>query len=193
MSDSNALSREQNLSRLMVLAQAGDSQAYERLLRDISAFVKVIVQRKLNDSAQIDDLAQDILMAVHRARHTYDSARPFLPWLHAIIRFRLTDELRKVYKTRKFEELDLDRDYHETFYEQPANEDIDTSLLAALEQLPEKQRKVVQLLKLDGLSVKEAASKTGMTESALKVSAHRAYKAMKVWLTKNGRGSDVGS
>jgi RNA polymerase sigma-70 factor (ECF subfamily) len=61
-------------------------------------------------------------------------------------------------------------------------------LLDALQQLPDKQRRVVELLKLEGFSVKEAALKLGMTESALKVSAHRAYKAMKVFLLKLGDG-----
>jgi RNA polymerase sigma-70 factor (ECF subfamily) len=175
---------------MMTLAQAGDSAAYERLLKEISAYVKALVRKKLMDLAQVDDLNQDILLAIHKARHTYDSSRPFMPWLHAIIRFRLTDQLRKIYRGKRFEELDLDSDYHETFSEGPAKEDIDASLLDALHHLPDKQRQVVELLKLEGFSVKEAAVKTGMSESALKVSAHRAYKAMRVWLLKSG-GSDA--
>lgn len=175
---------------MMTLAQAGDAAVYERLLREIAAYVKSLVKRKLSDLAQVDDLSQDILLAIHKARHTYDSSRPFMPWLHAILRFRLADQLRKVYRGKRFEELDLDSDYHETYSEAPAKEDIDASLLDALNHLPEKQKQVVSLLKLEGFSVKEAAVATGMSESALKVSAHRAYKAMKVWLTKKG-GNDA--
>lgn len=186
MADRKSLTREQNWSRMMTLAQAGDSAIYERLLREISAYVRSLVRRKIQDPSQVDDLSQDILLSVHKARHTYDSGRPFMPWIHSIIRFRLTDLLRKIYRGKRFEELDLDSDYHETYSEGPAKEVIDASLLDALHHLPEKQRQVVQLLKLEGFSVKEAALETGMTESALKVSAHRAYKAMKVWLMKSG-------
>lgn len=171
---------------MMTLAQAGDAAVYQRLLREIGHYVKGLAKRKLRDLSQVDDLSQDILLAVHKARHTYDSTRPFMPWLHAIIRFRLTDQLRKIYRGKRFEELDLDSDYQETYSEGPAKEDIDASLLDALHHLPDRQRHVVQLLKLEGFSVKEAAVATGMSESALKVSAHRAYKAMKIWLMKTG-------
>jgi RNA polymerase sigma-70 factor (ECF subfamily) len=190
VTETKSLTREQNWARMMVLAQAGDGAVYERLLKEISAYVKSLVKRKLSDVAQVDDLNQDILMAIHKARHTYDSSRPFMPWLHSIIRFRLTDQLRKIYRSKRFEELDLDSDYHETYSEAPAKEEIDASLLDALHQLPEKQRLVVQLLKLKGFSVKEAAVETGMSESALKVTAHRAYKAMKEWLTKAKEGGN---
>ena len=190
MADTKSLTRGQNWARMMTLAQAGDAAVYERLLREIASYVKSLVKRKLRDFSQVDDLCQDILLAIHKARHTYDSTRPFMPWLHAIVRFRLTDQLRKIYRGKRFEELDLDSDYHETYSEGPAKEDIDASLLDALHHLPEKQRHVVQLLKLEGFSVKEAALETGMSESALKVSAHRAYKAMKLWLVKTG-GNDA--
>ncbi|MBC7659039.1 MAG: sigma-70 family RNA polymerase sigma factor [Chitinophagaceae bacterium] len=191
MVERKSISKDENWARLMTLAQAGDTRAYERLLRDIAVYVKNAVRRKVVDPAQVDDLAQDILLAIHRARHTYDSSRPFLPWLHAIVRFRLTDQLRRIYRGKRFEELDLNRDYHETYSEPRTNEDLDASLLQALDHLPEKQKKVVELLKLQGLSVKEAARETGMSESALKVSAHRAYKAMRLMLSRPG-GSDAG-
>lgn len=190
MSESKALTKEENWARLMTLAQAGDAKAYESLLTFIGAYVKALTSRKLSDNAQVEDLTQEILLAVHNARHTYDSDRPFLPWLHAIIRFRLTDQLRKVYRAKRFEELDLNSDYHETFSEPPTNDQVDASLLEALARLPDKQRTAVRLLKFDGLSVREAAAQMGMSEAALKVSAHRAYKAMRVWF-KGREGSDA--
>jgi RNA polymerase sigma-70 factor (ECF subfamily) len=180
------ITKEDNWARLMTLAQAGDEQAYRRLLREIGSYVKAIVRRKLDDPAQADDVTQDILLAVHKARHTYDCTRPFVPWLHAILRFRLTDQLRKIYSGRKFEDLDLNSTYGETFSEVRTNEEIDGALILALDSLPEKQKMLVKMLKLDGLSVKEASKALGMTESALKVSAHRAYKAMRGFLTNRG-------
>jgi RNA polymerase sigma-70 factor (ECF subfamily) len=100
LSGNKGLSKEQNWSRMMTLAQAGDSAVYERLLKEITAYVKSLIRRKLMDLAQLDDLSQDILLSIHKARHTYDSSRPFMPWLHAIIRFRLNDQLRKIYKDK---------------------------------------------------------------------------------------------
>ncbi len=186
MSERSGITREENWARLMTLAQAGDSKAYEKLLRELSLYIKGIVRKRLDDPSRCDDVNQDILLALHKARHNFDSSRPFLPWLHAIIRFRLTDHLRKIYAGKRFEELDLDSSYGETFCEPQTNDEVDGPLLQALESLPEKQRLAVKLLKLDGLSVKEAAQSLGVSESALKVNAHRAYKAMKIFLTGKG-------
>ncbi len=175
----------------MVLGQAGDQEAYAALLRDLRDYSAAVLAPKLVDQAQLDDFLQDILLSVHRARHTYDHARPFLPWFHAILRFRLTDALRKIYKTKEFEALDPEAGYPDpspvTFGEAPANEDLAESLEAALGQLTDKQRRIVRSLKVDGLSIKETAAREGMSESAVKVSAHRAYKAMRTFL--KGRGS----
>lgn len=167
---------------MMTLAQAGDSVAYQKLLRDITLYVKPILRRKLGDPAHTDDVTQDILLSIHKARHTYDSSRAFLPWVHAIIHFRVNDQLRKIYAGRKFEELDLDADYSSAVQESQTSEAIDAPLLQALDSLPEKQRLAVEKLKLEGLSVKEAAKAAAMSESALKVNAHRAYKAMRIFL-----------
>ena len=171
----------------MTLAQAGDSTAYARLLRELSIYVKAIVRKKLDDPSRADDVSQDILLALHKARHTFDSSRAFMPWLHAILQFRLTDQLRKIYAGRRFEELDLNSSYGETFSDLQANDEVDGQLLVALQSLPDKQRLVVQMLKLEGLSVKEAAKASGMSESALKVNAHRAYKTMRAFLTGRSR------
>lgn len=170
----------------MTLAQAGDGVAYARLLRELTIYTKAIVRKRLDDPALADDVTQDILLALHKARHTYDSTRAFVPWFHAILRFRLTDQLRKIYAGRKFEELDLNSAYGETFADPLTKEEVDGTLLHALETLPEKQRLALQKLKLEGLSVKEAAKEAGMSESALKVNAHRAYKAMRSLLSERG-------
>lgn len=79
--------------RLMAAAQAGDSAAYRQLLGDILPFVRAIIVRQIGRTDE--DAAQDALLSLHLVRHTYDPARPFKPWLAAIVRHRLLDGLRR--------------------------------------------------------------------------------------------------
>ncbi len=80
----------------MVAAQQGDSQAYERLLRDILPALRGYAKRRLRDDASVEDVTQEVLLSLHRARHTYRAERPFEPWMWAIARNAVTD----VHRTR---------------------------------------------------------------------------------------------
>ena len=73
----------------MTAAQRGDRGAYDVLLREVAALARGYVRRRVGDAAWADDVVQDALLSVHRARHTYDATRPFAPWLYAIIQNRL--------------------------------------------------------------------------------------------------------
>ena len=92
----------------MVEAQNGDRQAYEELLRASPALVQAFVRRRVGDAPWSDDVVQESLVALHRARHTYDPARPFAPWLYAIAQNRLVDALR-VQRRRLLREIDPER------------------------------------------------------------------------------------
>ena len=78
----------------MVEAQNGDRLAYDGLLRQVAALAQAFVRRRIGDVPWSDDVVQESLVALHRARHTYDPARPFVPWLYAIVQNRLVDALR---------------------------------------------------------------------------------------------------
>src|SRR5690349_7047989 len=86
--------QELELARLMVEAQNGDRQSYEDLLTRVSGLVQAFVRRRVGDASWSDDVVQESLVALHRARHTYDAARPFAPWMYAIAQNRLIDALR---------------------------------------------------------------------------------------------------
>ncbi len=135
------MTNEENWSKAMLLAQTGDSVTYKRLLSEVSEYVRSISSKKIRDPAHLDDLVQDVLLAIHKARHTYESGRPFMPWLHGIIRFKSIDALRKIYKDKIFEEWDseLHQIIDETFPPFETNEGVGEALESALQKLPSQQ------------------------------------------------------
>ncbi len=64
---------------LMALAQSGDQQAYTRLLKALVPVIRSLARRQIADDILLEDVVQDVLLAVHRVRHTYDPASPFCP------------------------------------------------------------------------------------------------------------------
>ena len=165
---------------LMLAAQEADEAAYRRLLRELGHYLQSFLRKRLGQSPHIDDIIQEVLIAVHKARHTFDGTRPFLPWFHAIVRYKTIDCLRQKKRIQGHEIFDEEAlsQYSETF-EPSATNELDEDILRALAALPPKQRKAVELMKLQGLSVKETAAQLGMTEAATKVSAHRAYEFLR--------------
>lgn len=168
-------------SILMAHAQAGDQEAYRRLLGEIAPYVRSLVVRSQRDPADVEDAVQEVLLTVHAVRHTYDPTRPFGPWLVAIASRRITDRLRRHGRTTARETPLTDED--ETFAAPETNHEERASarraLQAAIERLPPGQRDAIRLLKLQEMSLKEAASATGMSVAALKVATHRAMKSLR--------------
>ncbi len=167
-------------SILLLAAQEADESAYRRLLKELGIYLHSFLSKRLGNSPYIDDIIQEILLGVHKARHTFDGSKPFMPWFHAIVRYKTIDTMRRkkrIQSSEIFDENALEQ-YAETF-ELAETNTLDEEILRALATLPPKQRRAVELLKLQGLSVKETAAQLGMTEAATKVSAHRAYKALR--------------
>ena len=170
---------EATMAQLMTQSQKGDSQAYTVLLSEIQLWLERYFRRRVSP-AQLDDLVQEVMMAVHNKRSTWDASRAFLPWLAAIARYRWVDHLRKVYRNAEDELGDYD-----------AAEDSEEEAVMArmsLERLfvhlPEKQSEVIELVKIEGLSIKEAADKTGQSESLVKVNIHRGLKKLSALVEK---------
>ena len=174
-------------ANMMRAAQDGDSATYNRLLREIAPVIRRIVGNRMPNSADADDVVQDVLLSVHTVRHTYDPDRPFLPWLMAIARHRVMDRLRKIGR-RAAHEIVVDK-LPETFSEDEANTSentlaADAALERAIAELPPGQRQAIEMLKLKEMSLKEASAASGISISALKVATHRAIKALRVALQK---------
>lgn len=182
MADDRDVARDQEWSRLMAAAQDGDRAAYEKLLRDILPFIRSIAGRWHRQSERAEDVVQDILLTVHRVRHTYDPARPFSHWLATLAKRRAIDALRRRGRTDKFEVADDDA--YVTFADPAANKELASRdeaavLKQAISSLPDGQREALELLKLRELSLAEAAKVTGKSVSALKVNVHRAIRSLR--------------
>jgi RNA polymerase sigma factor (sigma-70 family) len=171
---------DQRLSDGMVRAQGGDRQAYETLLTEVTAYLTAFVRRRLSETDCVDDVVQEALISMHKNRHTYDPARSFGSWLHAIALHRLIDVMRKRRRVRAREQLGeaLAEDFRAVVDTLPDQTAFD-GLHQALASLSSQQRQVIQLLKWHGFSVKEVAQSTGMSESSVKVSAHRGYRLLR--------------
>ncbi|MFJ4290654.1 sigma-70 family RNA polymerase sigma factor [Cupriavidus sp. NPDC089707] len=178
-------------SMAMARAQRGDREAYRRLLEAITPYVRALVARQVRNRGDIEDTVQDVLLTVHAVRHTYDPARPFGPWLVAIANRRIVDGLRRRGRIGSHEtELDPEQ---ETFWPSAANlqeETVDARAVQdAIERLPAGQREALRMLKLEEMSLKEAAAASGVSVGALKVATHRALKSLRKLFESQGRNS----
>lgn len=172
----------------MARAQEGDSEAYRHLLEQITPYLRVLAIRRIGNRSDAEDAVQDILLTIHTVRHTYDPTRPFVPWLVAIASRRIIDGLRRRGRHHAHE-APLDQEY-ETLSVPEANlqeEPTDANMLrAAVSRLPAGQRDAIQMLKLEEMSLKEAAASSGMSVAALKTATHRALKSLRKMLDKRG-------
>jgi len=170
---------EPTFARLMQAAQNGDKAATNVLLSEAGLWLERYFRRRVPPHA-IDDLVQDVIISFYTKRATWDPSRPFLPWLAAIARYRWVDHLRKVYKHESQELMDDDA-------AQDSEEDVvmaRVSLDRLFGQLPERQAEVIEMVKISGLSIKEAADKTGQSESLVKVNIHRGLKTLATMVEK---------
>jgi RNA polymerase sigma-70 factor (ECF subfamily) len=167
------------LETLMLQALAGDKQAYNNVLRATSQFLRPYLSKRINSRSDVEEVLQEILISIHRSRHTYDGGRPYKPWAFAIARFRLQDYLRKIYSDPLRRAADLEE------AENIGSEDVTDSGLSyesikdEIAKLPGKQPQILYFLHAEGRTSKEVAEKMNMTESAVKVAAHRAYKVLR--------------
>lgn len=171
-------------SAQMIAAQAGDRVAYERLLRGCTPLIRQVVRRQGVHPDRVDDVTQEILLTVHRARHTYDPTRSFSAWLCTIAQRRAIDNLRsrgrqdrrEVFSPLAYENhADREADLRQDGGAGPPRQ----SMIDALDQLPPGQREAIEALALRQLSLDEASALTGKTKGALKVNMHRALKTLR--------------
>jgi RNA polymerase sigma-70 factor, ECF subfamily len=180
--------RDLDWSILMARAQGGDGEAYRRLLTDIVPYLHWLARRHHRDPGDVEDTVQDVLLTVHTIRHTYDPHRPFGPWLVAIAKRRIIDRLRRQGRTRARE---VALDFEEVTFSTPdanlCEADWNKRVLGdAIERLPPGQREAVRLLKLQEMSLQQAAAASGVSVAALKVAMHRAMNSLRKMLTKSG-------
>lgn len=168
--------RDERWRQWMIAAQGGDAERYQRLLEELLPFVRGIARGRLRDADAADDVSQEVLLRIHTARHTYRPERALLPWVRTITRNAVIDHARRRGRSR---EVALE---HAGDLRDPRAE-VQRSLSPGLERilgtLPDSQRQAVLLLKVEGLSVAEAAERAGVSSGAIKLRAHRAYRTLR--------------
>lgn len=165
------------LANLFRSGLEGNQEAYARFLRSITPLLKRMVGKRMN-ACDVDDVVQEILISIHKARHTYDGGRPLMPWLASIAKFRITDHLRKHYTQRQDKTVNIDELENilsDVTEGDAANESIDE----LLEGVPETQKRILTLMHVEGYTAKEVGNRMDMNESAVKVAAHRAIKKIR--------------
>jgi len=181
---------QHSLEHLMYLAQQGDKKAYARLFQEITPVLRGFVGKKLNNPQDAEDVVQEILISIHNASHTYDTDRPFKAWMFTIARYRLADHLRALYaKTDKGRDVNFEDAAYQLSHPENVTESYENHeyLSKIMESLPNKQQKIVTMMKIEGYSAQETAQKMNMSESAVKVSAHRAYKTLSLRAAKDNK------
>ncbi|GGF24721.1 RNA polymerase sigma factor [Aliidongia dinghuensis] len=175
--------REQIWAEAMRAERRGDAAAYGRLLEEVADVLRRLIRGRLARRGmgvhEAEDLVQEVLIGLHTKRHTWDPERPFLPWLHAIVRYKLMDAGRRSRREARYLS-DLPIEEWSDLLAAPA-EDPDRALVDVdrhVAALPMGQRAVVQALAIEGATVRATAERLGTSEGAIRVTLHRALRRL---------------
>ncbi len=178
-SKNNMLQAKDSLSRLMAEAQSGNANSYRSLLHQISITLSKFLARRVSSVDDREDVLQEILLAIHNSRHTYLPSKPFYPWMYAIAKNTLVKYYKKIHRQNaNIIEAEINALVNPEKIE--SNEkDKSTEILNLIGELPGKQREIISLLKIRGLSIRDVAAKLNLSEANVKVIAHRGYHTLR--------------
>jgi RNA polymerase sigma-70 factor (ECF subfamily) len=178
------MTHEVELKALMLASRDGDAASHRALLNQLSSRLRAYYKGKLarvgRSAEEAEDLVQEAVLAIHFKRHTYDPAEPLTPWVHAIARYKLIDFLRR--NRASFADVPIEEAHDDNV---DAESTYDVKRL--MERLPKNMRCSIEAVKLDGLSIVEAAERCGISESGVKVNIHRGLKALAALIAKETR------
>jgi RNA polymerase sigma-70 factor (ECF subfamily) len=180
------------LKALMLASLDGSATSYRSLLERLSSRLRAYYKGKLarvgRGATEAEDLVQEVLLAIHLKRHTYDTGEPFTPWVHTIARYKLIDYLRR---TRTASSIPIDEDTEIMAQDDHTGAESSHDIKKLLGRLPEKVRCAIECVKLEGRSVAEAAVRCGISESGVKINIHRGLRTLAAFIareTKNENG-----
>jgi RNA polymerase sigma-70 factor, ECF subfamily len=170
---------ETELKALMVASLDGSAVSYRLLLERLSSRLRAYYKGKLGrlgrGTTEAEDLVQEVLLAIHLKRHTYDEGEPFTPWVHTIARYKLIDYLRR---TRTVASVPIDEGTEVLAQDDHVHAESSHDIRMLLGRLPEKVRCSIKCVKLEGRSVAEAAVRCGISESGVKINIYRGLRAL---------------
>lgn len=167
---------ETRLRGLMIRGLEGDAAAHNQLLCELARLLRSYFGRRLpRDPADIEDLVQETLIAVHTRRTSYDRDRPFTAWAFSMARYKMVDEFR-----RRGERISVPLEEAAELFADDERDGIaaGVDLAHLMSELPASQRDSIRGVKIDGLSVAEVAQRSGLSPSNVKVSIHRGLKTL---------------
>ena len=169
--------RDKALAGFLALAQQGDQAAYERFLIEAAGILRKFLRKRM-ETEMVEDVLQDTLLSIHRFLHTFLPGRAVGPWIYAICGNRIADHYRR---KRRIQLVESEIDVEDNMVVGAAaqNNESTGTAVDAVRRLPRRQRRIIELLKIDGLSVKEVSVQTGMSESAVKTTAFRGYETIR--------------
>jgi RNA polymerase sigma factor (sigma-70 family) len=173
--------RDTHWAGLMRAAIRGDGEAYCRLLQELAPVLRGMASRGLArhkyGNEDVEDVVQETLLALHLKRGTWDERQPFSPWLYAIARNKLIDNLRR--RGRQAHVAIDDIGELRGGAELPAAlNGVEAERLIA--RLKGRQREIVVAISIEGASARQVAERLGMTEGAVRVALHRALRSLAV-------------
>lgn len=169
---------EERLRQQFMAALAGDAVTYQQFLTSLSAHLRAFFRKRMAQLPDdVEDVVQESLLAIHNSRHTYRPEQPLTAWVHTIARYKLVDLLRS--RSRREVLNDPLDDELEVFAKSDTEAaEASRDLAVILQSLPERHRRALIMIKLEGASVAETALATGMSEASVKVGVHRTVKAL---------------
>jgi len=180
---------ETELKELMLASLDGDGASHRALLERLSRRLRAYYKGKLagigRDATEAEDLVQEAVLAIHIKRHTYDPAEPLTPWVHAIARYKLIDFLRR--NRASFADVPIDEADEVMAHDDNVSAESTYDVRRLMERLPKKMRCSIEAVKLDGLSIAEAAERCGISEPGVKVNIHRGLKALAALIAQETR------
>jgi RNA polymerase sigma-70 factor, ECF subfamily len=174
-------SEDREFMELMVRYQRADAASVEELVARLSPrLLRFLAWPRLN-LREAEDLLQDCWLRIHRARDTYRSSQPVLPWIFAIARHTRLDGYRK--RRRMESRESLVAEVPEPKVAETTSTALPDDLLRLVETLPKSQQDVIVMLKVSGMTLEEVARATGTSAGAVKQKAHRAYAKLRELIT----------
>lgn len=186
----NHSAREEEWAAWMGAAMAGDTLAYHRFLKAVTPYLRSIARRRCDQygapPSEVEDVVQEVLLAVHLKRGTWDVSRPVGPWLSSIVRNKLIDSLRRRGRHVSVP-IDDVMEILEATPQAETTEHIDVDRM--VESLRDPQREIVRSISLGGAGIRETAERLQMTEGAVRVALHRALKGLAALYRSDGRAN----
>lgn len=172
---------EKRWKALIVEAQAGNEDAYRILLRELASVTRAFLISRFGYFEMIEDVVQESLLALHRARQTFRPDHSFRAWYFAIVQNRCIDTIRSRQRLERHDALVSNQSAETALTELDAP--IYTGQL--LSRLQPTYREAFSLTRLEGLSIAESAQQIGISEASFRVRVSRAVRMVKRMLKED--------